>query len=66
MMAWAICILFRDNMLGVEKWLPVAIFHVPETGKTKYIKRFSMERFLKKALVHTYPDPSHCLRHLER
>jgi hypothetical protein len=31
-----------------------------------YIKRISMERLLKKTLVHAYPDPNHRLRHFER
>jgi hypothetical protein len=35
-------------------------------GKTTYIKHISVERFLKKALVHAYPNPNHRLCHLER
>jgi hypothetical protein len=40
-------------------------FRLPETGSATYIKRITIESFLKKSMIMAYPDPNHRLRHLE-
>jgi hypothetical protein len=44
----------------------VRVFCIPETGAMTYVKRITVERFLKKALTMAYPDPNHRIIHLER
>jgi hypothetical protein len=52
--------------LCIPPWSPVAVFCIPETGATTYVRRITVKRFLKKALDMVYPDPKYHLRHLER
>jgi hypothetical protein len=58
-------ILLQADTLHILHWSPVAIFHIPETGSTTYVKRITLKRFLNKALTMVYPYPNHRLCHLE-
>jgi hypothetical protein len=53
-------------MISAHHWSPVPVFRITETGKKTYIKVVTVEKFLKKTLVHTYLDPHHRLCHLEQ
>jgi hypothetical protein len=59
-------ILLQAETLRILPWSPVAVFRIPKTGVTTYVKRIIVERFLKKALTMAYPDPNHRLCHLEK
>jgi hypothetical protein len=59
-------ILLWADALRIPPWSPVVVFRIPETGATTYVKRITVERFLKKALTVAYPDPNNHLCHLER
>jgi hypothetical protein len=59
-------IILRADTLCIPHWTPVAVFHIPETGAAVYVKRITIERFLKKALLMTCPDPNHRITHLEQ
>jgi hypothetical protein len=54
------------DTLCVPPWTPVVIVHIPEIGTMKYVKRVTVDRFLKKAMVLAYPDQNHRIRHLEQ
>jgi hypothetical protein len=59
-------ILLWADTLCIPPWSPVAVFRIPKTGATTYVKRITVKWFIKKALIVAYPDPNHRLRHLER
>jgi hypothetical protein len=59
-------ILLRADTLRTPPRIHVAVFRIPETGAATYVKRITVKRFLKKALIVAYPDPNHRRRHLEQ